>query len=71
MKFIEFFLRHIGRMLCWKWHVEIGFNASKIIISNLRIKKHFGAPKKFDDKELQVQNSLQVDEATISKHFKA
>ena len=34
----EFFLRLIATMLCWKQHVEIGLDASEIMILMLKVK---------------------------------
>ena len=63
-------------------HAETGFDVSKIMILNLRI-KNVVRTEKFEDKELEeildedrsqalaeLGKPLQVDESTVSKHLK-
>ena len=70
-------------MLCQIRHAEIGFDASKIMILNLRIKKVLAHRIKIEDKELEkildedrsqtlavLGKTLQVDESTVSKRLK-
>ena len=64
-------------MLCQIRHAEIGLDASKIMNFKLVDKERSGAPKKFEDKELEeifdedrsqtlaeLGKTLQVDEST-------
>ena len=70
-------------MLCQIRHAETGFDASKIMIFKLEDKGRSGAPKKFEDKELEeildedrsqtlveLGKTLQVDKLTVSKRLK-
>ena len=65
--------------LCRIRHAETGFDTSKIMILNFEDKERFGAPKKFEDKELEeildedrsqtlaeLGKPLQVHESTVS-----
>ena len=83
LKLIEFFLRLTVTMPCWKQHAEIGLNTSKIMIFILKIKNVWRI-KKFKDKELEalfdenscqsqveLTESLEVDDTTVSKCLKA
>ena len=70
-------------MLCRIRHAETGFDASKIMILNLRIKHVLTHQRNFEDKELEeildedrsqtlvdIGKTLQVDESTVSKRLK-
>ena len=50
LKHSEFLLSLTATMFCRKQRAEFGLAPSKIIILILTIKKHSGAPKKFEDK---------------------
>ena len=41
-------------MLCWKPHADIGLDASKIIDFDIEDKEPSGAPKNFEDKDLEA-----------------
>ena len=82
LKHIEYLLRLIVTMLCRIRYAETAFDASKIMILNLRI-KNILAHQKFEDKEFEeilaeersqtlaeLGKTLQLDESTVSKRLK-
>jgi len=84
LKHTEFLLRLTATMLCRIRHAETGFDASKIMILNLRIRNVLAHRQSFKDEELKElldQDScqtlaefgkiLQVDASTVSKRLKA
>ena len=82
-KHLEFLLRLTKRMVCQKQHAETGFNTSKILILNLRIKNALVYQKSLiikdwkncrqdpSQKLTELGKSSQVDEPKVPKHLRA
>ena len=76
-------LRLTKRMVCQKQHAETGFNTSKILILNLRIKNALVYQKSLiikdwkncrqdpSQKLTELGKSSQVDEPKVPKHLRA